>query len=428
MKQEIRERIEKIRKVEVPEGYRKTKVGIIPDDWDVKRLGDIADIDLDNLSNSTNSDYSFQYISLEDVDCGTLKNTTEILFKNAPSRARRVVRKDDILLSTVRPNLKSHLLLKEEVSNWICSTGFSVVRSKENIAHSVFVFNHLFSNVIDRQIGTLIVGSNYPAINNKDVKSLLIPHPSKFNEQEKIAEILSTWDKAIELKEKLIEKKKEFKRGLMQKLLTGEMRFPEFTDKWEPATIKDIFEEVKRINDNFSMDIEILTISAKQGFLSQRDKFSKVIAGSSLKKYTHLLQNEFAYNKGNSKTAPFGCIFKLDMKEGLVPFVYICFRPTQMIDTDFFDFYFKHGLLDRQLKRVITSGARSDGLLNVSKDNFFNIKISLPSIEEQKKIGVVLRLIQNEIDYSIAELNQLKEQKKGLMQLLLTGIVRVEVD
>ena len=145
MKQEIKERVERIRMGEVPEEYRKTKVGIIPKDWDVKRLGDIADIDPDNLSNSTNSKYSFQYISLEDVDCGKLRTTTEIQFKNAPSRARRVVRKGDILLSTVRPNLKSHLLLKKEVSNWICSTGFSVVRSKENIAHSGFIFNHLFS-------------------------------------------------------------------------------------------------------------------------------------------------------------------------------------------------------------------------------------------------------------------------------------------
>ncbi|KAF5423226.1 MAG: type I restriction enzyme, S subunit [Candidatus Methanomarinus sp.] len=233
---------------------------------------------------------------------------------------------------------------------------------------------------------------------------------------------------AIERKEKLIEVKKEFKKGLMQKLLTGEIRFPEFTGEWKKVVIGDIFEEVKRINDDISIDIDILTISAKHGFLSQKDKFSKVIAGSSLKKYTHLHQNEFAYNKGNSKTAPFGCIFKLDMKEGLVPFVYICFSPIQMIDVDFFNFYFKHGLLDRQLKRIITSGARSDGLLNVSKDGFFNIKISSPSIEEQKKIGLVLRLIQDEIDYLMTELNQLKEQKRGLMQLLLTGIVRVEVD
>ncbi|MBW6480787.1 MAG: hypothetical protein K0B37_15265, partial [Bacteroidales bacterium] len=141
---------------DVPEGYRMSEVGVIPEEWEVKKLEVIADIDPDNLSNSTNPEYYFQYISLEDVDYGTLRNTTELIFKDAPSRARRKIRKDDILLSTVRPNLKSHLLIKRDISNWICSTGFSVVRCKDNIAHSGFVFNHLFSSVIDRQIETLI--------------------------------------------------------------------------------------------------------------------------------------------------------------------------------------------------------------------------------------------------------------------------------
>ena len=75
-------------------------------------------------------------------------------------------------------------------------------------------------------------GSGVPTLNRNDVHSFKIPLPSLL-EQEKIVEILSTWDKAIELKEKLIEEKKEFKRGLMQKLLTGKVRFPEFTGEWE---------------------------------------------------------------------------------------------------------------------------------------------------------------------------------------------------
>ncbi len=97
--------------------YKQTEVGVIPVEWEVKKLEAIADVDPDNLSNSTNPEYSFLYISLEDVDYGTLRNTTELLFKNAPSRARRKIRKDDILLSTVRPNLKSHLLIKKEISH-----------------------------------------------------------------------------------------------------------------------------------------------------------------------------------------------------------------------------------------------------------------------------------------------------------------------
>jgi len=193
-------------------------------EWEVKKLGEIADIDPDNLSNSTDPEYSFHYISLEDVDCGTLRNTTELLFKNAPSRARRKIRNEDILLSTVRPNLKSHLLLKKEISNWICSTGFSVVRCRNNMAQSGFVFNHLFSSVIDRQIETLTIGSNYPAINSKDVKSLLIPLPPTIEEQQAIGQILSDMDTEIESLKQKRNKYKAIKQGMMQELLTGKTR------------------------------------------------------------------------------------------------------------------------------------------------------------------------------------------------------------
>ena len=398
MKQEIKERIERIRKGEVPEGFKMSYI---------KECCEI----LDN-----------QRVPIKD---------SERILGNVPYYGATGIQGyvDNYIFD------EDLLLVGEDGADWSSfgKTAY-IIRGKSWVNNHAHVLRAIQINLyylkeylILSDLRKYVNGSTRGKLNLNALGKIPLLHP-EYAEQSKIAEILSTWDKAIELKEKLIEEKKEFKMGLVQKLITGEMRFPEFNGNWKKVVIGDIFEEVKRINDNISMDIDILTISAKNGFLSQKDKFSKVIAGSSLDKYTHLLKNEFAYNKGNSKTAPFGCIFKLDMKEGLVPFVYICFRPTQMIDIDFFDFYFKHGLLDRQLKRIITSGARSDGLLNVSKDNFFNIKISLPLIEEQKKIGLVLRLIQTEIDYLIDELNQLKEQKRGLMQLLLTGIVRVEVD
>ena len=414
MKQDIKERIEKIQKGEVPEGYQKTKVGIIPEDWKNPSLKK-AVIFLDSkrkpieAKERANIKGIYPYYGAS----GIIDYVNDYLFDD-----------ELILLGEDGANIimrSTPLAFKISGKTWVNNHAHVL---KPNNDMDIDFLTEMLESKNYRKYNT---GTAQPKLNNDVCKNIIVKKPP-YDEQKKIGNIILTWDKAIELKEKLIEEKKEFKRGLMQKLLTGKIRFPEFTTEWRTAIIKDVFGEVKRINGNNSKDIDILTISAKHGFLSQNDKFNRVIAGSSLKKYTHLFQNEFAYNKGNSKTAPFGCIFKLDIKEGLVPFVYICFRPTQMIDVDFFDFYFKHGLLDRQLKRIITSGARSDGLLNVSKDNFFNMKISLPSIEEQKKIGFVLRLIQNEIDNSITELNQLKEQKRGLMQLLLTGIVRVEVD
>jgi len=97
-------------------------------EWEVKRLGDVADIDPENLSSGASPQYRFKYISLEDVDIGTLKGFTEQVFATAPSRARRRLQAGDVLVSTVRPNLMSHLMFKEVGTDWISSTGFAVVR------------------------------------------------------------------------------------------------------------------------------------------------------------------------------------------------------------------------------------------------------------------------------------------------------------
>lgn len=433
MKPEITERVEKIRKGEVPEGYKATKVGIIPVEWEVKKLGDIADIDPDNLSNSTNPEYSFQYISLEDVDCGTLRNTTEILFKNAPSRARRVVRKDDILLSTVRPNLKSHLLLKKEVSNWICSTGFSVVRSKENIAHSGFVFNHLFSNVIDRQIETLIVGSNYPAINCKDVKSLLIPRPSKCNEQQKIADILSTWDKAIELKEKLVEEKKEFKRGLMQKLLVGKLRFKEYVknpnlqevkrysilpEEWGIKKASSIFSNISKKNNG---NEQLLSATQNNGVIPRDMLNGDVMSPSGdTNSYKLVEEGDFVISLRSFQGG-----IEYSCYQGIVSPAYTVLKNQIPICKDFYRHLFKSKLFIGRLASSVI-GIR-DGK-QISYGDFSFMLLPYPELKEQEKIACVLNNIDNNIKLLNKELNQLKEQKKGLTQLLLTGIVRVEVD
>jgi len=84
--------------MEVQKGFKKTDVGVIPTDWDIRSLKEISDIDSDTLNSSTNPDYYFKYISIEDIDNGILRNYAELKFKNAPSRARRKIRKDDVLL------------------------------------------------------------------------------------------------------------------------------------------------------------------------------------------------------------------------------------------------------------------------------------------------------------------------------------------
>ncbi len=192
-------------------------------EWEVKRLGDLVDVDPENLGGNTAPDYAFNYISLEDVDSGVLRGYSEQVFHAAPSRARRKLQKGDILVSTVRPNLKSHLLFTIEAPHWVCSTGFSVVRCREGTTHPGYMFFHLFGDCVSRQIEMLLTGSNYPAINSGDVRALRIPFP-EYAEQTAIAEILSDMDAEIAALETRRDKTKLLKQGMMQELLTGRIR------------------------------------------------------------------------------------------------------------------------------------------------------------------------------------------------------------
>jgi type I restriction enzyme S subunit len=193
------------------------------EEWEVKRLEDVTSIDPENLGSDTPPEFAFNYISLEDVDLGILKGYSEQVFRTAPSRARRKVQKGDILVSTVRPNLKSHLLFTEDGQYWICSTGFSVVRANAQIAHSGYVFFQFFGDHLSRKIEALLSGSNYPAINSADVRALEIPIPS-YDEQVAIAAVLSDMDAEIVALEKRRDKTKSLKQGMMQELLAGKTR------------------------------------------------------------------------------------------------------------------------------------------------------------------------------------------------------------
>ncbi|PVY55711.1 MULTISPECIES: restriction endonuclease subunit S [unclassified Simplicispira] len=191
--------------------------------WEVKCLNELAEIDPEQLSSNTQPDYEFKYISLEDVDFGALRGHSLQVFDSAPSRARRRLRIDDLLVSTVRPNLKSHLWFRDRSANWVCSTGFSVVRCFESLSHPGYVFAHLFAEGVSKQIDALLTGSNYPAINSRDVRQLQIPVP-KLEEQAAIATVLSDMDTELTALESRLAKARQIKQGMMQALLTGRIR------------------------------------------------------------------------------------------------------------------------------------------------------------------------------------------------------------
>lgn len=242
-------------------------------------------------------------------------------------------------------------------------------------------------------------------------------------EQRKIAEILRTWDLGIENLEALRAAKVNHLNGLTQKVFGIGGAFP---DRWEQVPLSAITTRVRR--QNGGGEHPVMTISAKSGFRLQSDKFSRDMAGSSVDRYILLHEGEFAYNKGNSLTAPYGCIFPLDRPTALVPFVYFCFAIKAGMSREFFGHLFAAGALNHQLSRLINSGVRNDGLLNLNPEDFFGCKVPVPPVSEQSAIAQALTAAKQEVSLLESEIAAITRQKRGLMQKLLTGEWRVQVE
>lgn len=145
--------------------------------WRRLPMAEIAEIDKLTLPSNTPGDFRFRYVSLADVDEGAITAHLEVVsYSNAPSRARRVVRPGDVLMATVRPNLRSYALASDEHRGCIASTGFALLTCSDEVMPA-YVHQYLFSDDIQQQINSLVAGSNYPAIGSSDVADLLLNVP-----------------------------------------------------------------------------------------------------------------------------------------------------------------------------------------------------------------------------------------------------------
>ncbi|WP_051928104.1 restriction endonuclease subunit S [Nitrosococcus oceani] len=205
-----------------------------------------------------------------------------------------------------------------------------------------------------------------------------------------------------------------------EKLLVPRLRFPEFSEagEWEDLRLDEISERItEKVGDRKLLTV---SITAGVGFVSQAEKFSRDISGNQYKNYIVLREGEFAYNKGNSKKFPQGCIYKLtEFKEVAAPNAFLSFHVKSGYIASFYQGYFDNNAHGKQLQRFITSGARSDGLLNISPTDFFSIRFPTPKeTEEQQKIADCLSSLDALIAAQAEKLDALKTHKKGLMQQL----------
>ncbi len=193
-----------------------------------------------------------------------------------------------------------------------------------------------------------------------------------------------------------------------------EICFPGFIGFWEPRKLGDVCSRVQG-NDG-RMELPTLTISAANGWMKQEDRFSGNIAGKEQKNYTLLHKGELSYNHGNSKLAKYGTVFSLQTyEEALVPRVYHSFK-VEIGNADFIEYSFATKIPDRELKKLISSGARMDGLLNIGYNDFMGIKIMLPSTSEQVKIAEYFRSLDHLITLQERKCKVLQKLKKCMLQ------------
>ena len=417
---------EVIEKTEYKKGYKKTKLGWIPEDWDMVKLSSVCKKIIGGGTPTTQiTSYwegNIPWISSYDIN------------KNGKICVRKFITNEAIIKSATNIIPKGSIIVVTRVGlGKVALSDFSLCTSQDFqsiITNKELIINKYLKYYISNQINKIIKnsqGSTIKGITKEQIYNMFLMLPA-LKEQKKIAEILSAWDDGIETLEKLIEQKEIFHKALMKNLLIGKIRISGYNNKWTHSKFNSIFERITRKNEELNSNI--LTISAQNGLISQKDFYNKRIASVDTSKYILLKNGEFAYNKSYSNGYPLGAIKRLDLYEkGVVSSLYICFKLNNSDNcSDFWKYYFEAGMLNREIKMIAQEGARNHGLLNMATEDFFNMLLFYPKdLKEQQKIAEILNKSDKEIQLLNSKLEKLKEQKKGLMQKLLTGQIRVKV-
>ncbi len=247
-----------------------------------------------------------------------------------------------------------------------------------------------------------------------------ISFPSQLIEQQKIADFLSSVDKKIALLKEKHDLLAQYKKGVMQKLFSQEIRFKDEAGKnfpdWSNTKFGKVFERVTQKNKEDNQNV--LTISAQRGLINQKKYFNKSVSAKDVTGYYLLNNGDFAYNKSYSKGYPMGAIKRLNnYDKGVVSTLYICFKSHGNQHDAFWEQYFEAGLLNREISKIAQEGARNHGLLNVSVTEFFkDITVLEPSEKEQIRIAEFLGTLDKKLNLVSEQIEHTQTFKKGLLQ------------
>lgn len=358
----------------------------------------------------------FEYVDLESVS-GTEMTSHRTEHKaTAPSRAQRLAKKGDIFYQTVRPYQKNNYYFDMDDDNYVFSTGYAQIRPS---IYGKYLFTLLQNDSFLKQVLDNCAGTSFPAINPSVLSRLSVRICKDKQEQQAIASYFTSLDFQISASTSRLASLKQMKAASLQAMFPQEgetvpkIRFKGFEGEWTWLKLGDISEQVKR-KAPINSTAPVMMISALNGFINQSEKYSDNNAGSSLANYTLLKKGELSYNHGYSKTRNFGSCFNLLVEEARIPFVYHSFRLTNDNDS-FYAYYLNSGTKDKDLKRLVSSTARMDGLLNISFKNYMELSVPHPSLAEQQAIANYFTSLDRQISLQSQRLEKLKQIKSACL-------------
>jgi len=418
----------------IPIGYKQTKVGVIPEDWDIVIFDRLKDTTVShsitggpfgsNLKSEHYTKEGVRIIQLQNIGDGVFINNDFIYTSEEKATELKtcLIYPDDIILAKMaEPVARACLIPRIENKFLMGSDGIRLHVDKTKY-NNKFILESINYERFRKIAIARSTGSTRQRIGLSDLKTIPIAIPP-LKEQQKIAKILTTWDNAISKQDELIKDKEELKKGLMQKLLNAEVRFSGFSNEWEQKKTSYFMLE-RNIKTPKSKEYPLMAFVAYKGVTNKGDRYNRefLVNDENNKKYKQTEYGDFIYSSNNLET---GSIGLNRYGSATISPVYSVFKITGSCDYNFINSL----LLTKSFinKMIRYRQGVVYGQWRIHESDFLKIKVRLPHLDEQQKIAKVLTNADKEIDILKSELEELKKQKKGLMQKLLTGKVRVKV-
>lgn len=412
--------------------YKQTEVGLIPEDWEVKKLGNEINILGGNAFSSNDiSEEGIKWLKIANVGINKIKeDVLEFLpFEFKEIHKDFLLKSGDYVMALTRPLLGGKLKISKILNNdeWLLNQRVAKLDSK--VGTIEYYINYFKQPYFCYQLEVLMAGTDPPNLSLTEFKNIKIPVPP-LPEQKKIADCLSTWDIAIEKQSALINALTDRKKALMQQLLTGKKRLPGFSGEWKEVKLGDIGEISSAGVDKNIVEgekpIRLLNFLDvyRRDFLYSHEQNHWVTANDYKIEKCSIKKGDVFFTP--SSEVPNDIAISAVAMENFDNVVYsyhiVRFRIKEKWDLRYKAYAFKTDEFFKQAQRICDgSGQR----YVISQNNFKNIKIKIPSLEEQTAIAEILATADRELTLQKEKLAQLQTQKKGLMQVLLTGKKRL---